>query len=178
MSGASGTPLRVVEISRGIAGGYCGWLLQQMGASVARIGDLPAEAANPISLALAYYAAGKQATPIAGAADAIARADMVITDDAAHLAALTGRSITELAAGQPGTVFGVTSVFGLTGPLAGVAAVAIDAQAEAGVAWALGEQARPPLAIPPGILECQAGAHLAAACLMARLAGPDRKSVV
>ena len=172
MSGASGTPLRVVEISSGMAGGYCGWLLKQMGASVARIGDLPAEAANPISLALAYYAVGKQATPIAGATDAIDRADMVITDDAAHFAALTGRTITELAAAQPGTVFGVTSVFGLTGPLAGMAAVGIDAQAEAGVAWALGEQARPPLAIPPGILECQAGAHLAAACLMARLAGP------
>ena len=40
------------------------------------------------------------------------------------------------------------------------------------MAWALGEQGRPPLAIPPGILECQAGAHLAAACLMARLSGP------
>ncbi len=174
MSGASGTPLRVVEISSGIAGGYCGWLLQQMGAEVVRIGAVPvvAAGADPISLALAYYAAGKQATSPDDATGAIARADVVITDDAAQFAALTGRPVTELAAAQPGTVFGVTSIFGLTGPLAGTPAAAIDAQAEAGVAWALGEQDRPPLAIPPGILECQAGAHLAAACLMARLTGP------
>ena len=174
MSAASGAPLRVVEISSGIAGGYCGWLLQQMGAEVVRIGTLPTvvDGVDQIALALAYYAADKQATSPEDAADAVASADLVITDDAARFAVLTGRSIAETATAQPSTVFGVTSVFGLTGPLADVPAVAIDAQAEAGVAWALGEPDRPPLAIPPGVLECQAGAHLAAACLMARLAGP------
>ncbi|WP_309612293.1 CoA transferase, partial [Sphingomonas sp.] len=174
MSGASGTPLRVVEISSGIAGAYCGWLLQQMGAEVVRIGTLPTatDGSDQIALALAYYAADKQATSPEGTADAVASADLLITDDAASFKALIGRTIAEVAAGQPDTVFGVTSVFGLTGPLAGVPAAAIDAQAEAGVAWALGEPGRPPLAIPPGVLECQAGAHLAAACLMARLSGP------
>ena len=178
MSGANGTPLRVVEISSGIAGGYCGWLLQQMGAVVTRIGAPPApsdaavEQADPISLALAYYAADKQAIEAAGAADAIAGAYLVITDDAPRLAALAGRPIEDLATRQPGTVFGVTSVFGLTGPLANVPAVPLDAQAQAGVAWALGAQGRAPLAIPPGVLDCQAGAHLAAGCLLARLAGP------
>ena len=178
MSAASGTPLRVVEISSGVAGAYCGWLLQHMGAEVARVGKLSApaevavEQADPIALAMAYYAADKQALADGDAASAVAGADIVITDDAPRLAALAGRSLSDLAAAQPGTVFGVTSVFGLTGPLAGVAAVPMDAQAEAGVAWALGEQGRPPLAIPPGVLDCQAGAHLAAACLMARLEGP------
>ena len=174
MSAASGAPLRVVEISSGIAGGYCGWLLQQMGAEVVRIGTLPTvgDGADQIALALAYYAADKQATPPEDAVDAVTSADLVITDDAARFVVLTGRSIAEAATAQPNTVFGVTSVFGLTGPLADVPAVAIDAQAEAGVSWALGEPDRPPLAIPPGVLECQAGAHLAAACLMARLAGP------
>lgn len=174
MSGASGTPLRVVEISSGIAGAYCGWLLRQMGAEVIRIGSAPtlADGADQIALALAYYAADKQVTPPEGAADAVASADLVITDDAVSFAALTGRPIIEVASSQPDTVFGVTSVFGLTGPLANVPAAAIDAQADAGVAWALGEPGRPPLTIPPGVLECQAGAHLAAACLMARLAGP------
>ena len=174
MSGARGTPLRVVEISSGISGAYCGWLLQQMGAEVVRIGALPtsADAADPIALALAYYAADKQTISPDGATDAVASADLVITDDVARVTALIGRPIAEIAAAQPDTVFGVTSVFGLTGPLAGVPAAAIDAQAVAGVAWALGEPGRPPLTIPPGVLECQAGAHLAAACLMARLAGP------
>ena len=174
MSGSNGTPLRVVEISSGIAGAYCGWLLQQMGADVLRIGTLPTatDGADQIALALAYYAADKQVTSPEDVADTVASADLVITDDAANFRALIGRPIAEIAAGQPNTVFGVTSVFGLTGPLADVPAAAIDAQAEAGVAWALGEPGRSPLAIPPGVLECQAGAHLAAACLMARLAGP------
>ena len=178
MSGASGTPLRVLEVSSGIAGGYCGWLLRQMGAEVARIGtlrvptDTAPERPDQIVLALAYYAADKQAIEAEKTAEAVAGADLVLTDDAPLLAALTGRPIADLAAGQPDTVFGVTSIFGLTGPLAGAPAVPLDAQAEAGVAWALGEPGRPPLAIPPGVLECQAGAHLAAASLMARLAGP------
>lgn len=178
MSSANGTPLRVVEFSTGIAGAYCGWLLSQMGAEVISINgtlassDTAADPTDQIALALAYYADGKQAVARKDATEAMAGADLVITDDAPGLAALTGRTLTDIAAGQPGSVFGVTSVFGLTGPLAGVVAVPLDAQAEAGVAWALGEPGRPPLAIPPGVLECQAGAHLAAACLMARLAGP------
>lgn len=171
MSGATGAPLRVVEVSTDIAGAYCGWLLQHMGAEVVRIGALP-EAADPISLAVAYYAADKRTQSSETVIEAIAGADLVITDDAAHFAALNGLTIADLAARQPGTIFGVTSVFGLTGPLANIPAVAIDAQAQAGVAWALGDRDRPPLTIPPGVLECQAGAHLAAACLMARLAGP------
>ena len=175
MSGASGTPLRVVEIASGIAGAYCGWLLQQMGAEVIRIGASAAPAAEttgPIALALAYYATDKQTIDPEGAVEAVAGADLVITDDAPRLAMLLGTTLAELAADRPDTVFGATSVFGLTGPLADAPAVPLDAQAEAGVAWALGEPGRPPLAIPPGVLECQAGAHLAAACLMARLAGP------
>ncbi len=171
MSGANGTPLRVVEISSGIAGAYCGWLLQQMGAEVIRVGTADI-ATDPISLAMAYYAEEKQTLSADKAGDAIADADLVITDDAPLVAMITGRPIAGWAARQPNTVFGVTSVFGLTGPLADVPAAAIDAQAEAGVAWALGDQGRPPLTIPPGVLECQAGAHLAAACLMARIAGP------
>ena len=175
MNGTSGPPLRVVEISSDIAGAYCGWLLQQMGAEVTRIRVSAApeiDTTDPIELALAYYAADKQTIEAGDAAQAFAGADLVVTDDAPRLAVLAGRSIADLAAARPDTVFGVTSVFGLTGPLAGIPAVPLDAQAEAGVAWALGEQGRAPLAIPPGVLECQAGAHLAAACLMARLAGP------
>ena len=177
MSSAAGLKLRVAEISSGIAGAYCGWLLQHMGAEVVHIGapTIAAEDADSIALALAYYAEGKLAVPPEGAAEAIAGADLVITDDAARLAAVSGRTVAESAARQPSTVFGIASVFGMTGPLAAAPATPLDAQAVASVAWALGEPRRPPLSIPPGILECQAGAHLAAACLMARLAGagPD-----
>ena len=174
MNTPNGTPLRVVEISSGIAGAYCGWLLQQMGAEVLRIGDAQAgpDGTDPIAMALAFYADGKQVAVPDVAADMVAAADLVITDDTARFKALVGRPLGEVAADNVDAVFGVTSVFGLTGPLADVPAAAIDAQAEAGVAWALGDQGRAPLTLPPGVLECQAGAHLAAACLMARLAGP------
>lgn len=175
MTVATHAPLKVVEASRGIGGAYCGWLLREMGAEVVRIGTAP-EGSDPICMALAYYASRKTEIHVSDAAAAIASADIVITDDAAWLAEMCGRSLDDLAAAQPETVFGVTSVFGLTGPLADIAAVPLNAQAQSSVAWALGEPGRPPLAIPPGVLECQAGAHLAAASLMARLVGPDGKS--
>ena len=168
-----GAPLRVVEFSTGLAGAYCGWLLGEMGAEVlVTAGGAPAGDADPLVLAMGYYAKAKHKVSSEALVAAITGADLVITDDAARLKALAGCSLADLAKRQPGTVFGVTSVFGLTGPLAGVPAVPLDAQAAAGVAWALGEPGRPPLSIPPGVLDCQAGAHLAAACLMARRAGP------
>jgi crotonobetainyl-CoA:carnitine CoA-transferase CaiB-like acyl-CoA transferase len=171
----SGGPLRVVELSTGIAGAYAGWLLRQMGAEVRHVGALPTapDDADAITLALAYYADGKLAVAPEDLADAVTAAELVVTDDVTRFVALGGRSLEDWSARQPGTVFGVTSIFGLTGPLAGTPAVPLDAQAEASVAWALGEPGRAPLSIPPGVLECQAGAHLAAACLMARLAGSD-----
>ena len=134
MSSSDGAPLRVIEISSGIAGAYCGWLLRQMGADVACLGPaLRADVgADPITLARAFYAADKQIISEEAVDDAFAGADLIITDDAERLVAITGRSISEMAAAQTDTVFGVTSVFGLTGPLADVAAVPINAQAEAG----------------------------------------------
>ena len=174
MSGASSEPLRVVEMSSGIAGAYCGWLLREMGAEVTRIGVVPSasDGSDPITLALAYYAEGKRVAPSENAIDVISAADLVITDDAARFVTILGCAIEDAAARQPDTVFGITSIFGLTGPLSSVPATALDAQAGASVAWALGESGRAPLTIPPGVLECQAGAHLTAACLMARRAGP------
>lgn len=165
-------PLRIVEASGGIAGAYCGWLLREMGAEVLRIAAPVADPVEPLAMALAYYAQGKPVLAPQDVPAAIAGADIVICDDPQALAVLAGRPLTAIAVAQPRTVFGVASVFGLTGPLADAPAVPLDAQGLAGVAWALGEPARPPLTIPPGVLDCQAGAHLAAACLMARRAGP------
>lgn len=172
-AGQGGAPLRVLEVSSGMAGAYCGWLLGDMGAEVLTLAvPTPEGDADPLTLAIAYYAKGKQAVSPEVMAAALAGADLVITDDPARLEALAGAPLADLAARQPATVFGVTTVFGLTGPLATVPAVPLDAQAVASVSWALGEPGRPPLSIPPGVLDCQAGAHLAAACLMARRAGP------
>lgn len=172
----AGTPLRVVEISTGITGAYCGWLLREMGADVARFGhpspECSAEPDDPIAFGLAYYSTGKRTIAASEAAEAAATADLVISDDANLLSAILGGSPEAIAERHPRTVIAVSSVFGLTGPLAQTAAVPLDAQAQASLVWALGEQGREPLAIPPGVLECQAGVHLAAASLLARRAGP------
>ena len=167
--------LRVVECSSGIMGAYCGWLLGQMGARVIRVPAEPRQdgtAPNAISLALGYLNDAKQALQPDSVASACAEADIVITDDVRALEAMAGGTLGELSTRFEQTVFGVASVFGLTGPLAQVPATPLDAQAVSSVAWALGEPDREPLSIPPGVLECQAGAHLAAASLMARFA-PD-----
>ena len=170
MSPSDAAPLRVVEATSGIAGAYCGWLLRSMGARVVRI-DLGAPGAptDPLGLAARALNDGKGAADVAD--QPFLDADIVITDDVAGFRAASGASLEELHQQFPGVVFGAASVFGLTGPLADVPAVPLDAQAVASVAWAMGEPGRAPLAIPPGVLDCQAGAHLAAACLMGWLAG-------
>ena len=158
-------PLVVAEFSTGMAGAYCGWLLRSIGAHVGRLGAAPPAGLDAISLALGYLNDGKPAR--AGWEGA----DIVVIDDLAGFEALCGETLSTIAARAADTVFGVASVFGLTGPLAGGPATGLDAQAVSSVAWVLGEPGRAPLSIPPGVLDCQAGAHLAAACLAARFAG-------
>ncbi len=103
MSGEAASPLRVLEVSSGIAGAYCGWMLKEMGAEVVQLVFLAetAEPADPIGLALTYYAAGKRRVSVDEAAGTIAESDLIITDDAARLASLTGRTIEEFAASHP-----------------------------------------------------------------------------
>ncbi len=165
--------LRVVDISSDIAGAYCGWLFARLGATVTKAGrSRPAgqPGADAISLALDYFDTGK----IQSGDPSLDDADIVICDDLERLRDFCGGTPDTLRQRHPGLVVGVASVFGLTGPLAGVPGTALDAQAVSSVAWVLGEKGRVPLSIPPGVLECQAGAHLAAACLMARFMGGDR----
>ena len=112
---------------------------------------------SPSGRILRFLAAGKaQVTDWDGA-------DIVVIDDLPAFEALAGAKLCDLAARHPRTVFGVSSVYGLTGPLAGAPASALDAHAVSPAAWVLGQAGRTPLSVPPGVLECQAGAHLLAA---------------
>ena len=158
-------PLRVAEFGVGMAAAYCSWLLRSIGASVTRLSPPPPQGADGLALALRFMAEGS--IP----ATSWDNADIVVIDDLCGFETFVGGSLQEVAARHAGTVFGVSSVYGLTGPLAGVRASALDAQAVSSTSWVLGEAGRAPLSIPPGVLECQAGAHLAAACLAARRAG-------
>ena len=170
--------LRVIEVSSGLAGAYCGWLLAGMGASVSRWpsarGAGEGEAGDGRALALRHLDRGKSEVPAPGSAvmDALRTADLVVSDDLSALERVCGSDLDGLARGQPGLVIAVSSVFGLTGPLADVPASGLDAQAASSVSWALGDPGRTPLSVPTEILSAQAGLHLAGAALMSLLLPP------
>lgn len=166
-SGTGTTPLRVVEVSRGISGAYCGWLLGGMGAEVdlLDLSDGAGGETSPVSLALDHLHVGKRTCEALDAA--LDGAALLICDDVRELERLVGEPLSSLARRRPELVLAVTSVFGLEGPLADVPASELDAQAISSVAWSLGEAGRTPLTVPTEILAAQAGGHLAAAALMA-----------
>ena len=172
--GSSG--VRVVEYAgpgSGIAAAYAGWLLSGMGARVVRFGVDAGAAADARSgalrLAQETLAQGKAtAAAYTGATldAALADCDIFLCDapQSFQPGAATPQSLVER---FPRLVVGCATTFGLDGPWAGRSGGSLDAQALASMAWALGEPGREPLTLPPGIVEHQAGAMLAAACLLA-----------
>ncbi|MFN0164634.1 MAG: CoA transferase [Burkholderiales bacterium] len=166
--------LRIAEVDGGgIAAAYAGWLLARMGARVTRLADPAAPdmpANSPLQLARAALAMGKDVTarPSTPALwlEALVDCDVLLCDAPRELEAQAG-PLADLRAARPDLIIGIASTFGLNGPLAGQPGTALDAQALSGMVWALGDPAREPLTLPPGIVEHQAGAMLAAACLAA-----------
>ena len=169
--------VRVLEYAgtgSGIAAAYAGWLLARMGARVTRLGaarQAASDAASsPLQLALDVLADGKDTAalpPGRQARDALfAECDILLCDVPAALQALAGPRA-ELGARLPRLVLGVASHLGIDGPYASQPSSALDAQALSAVAWSLGDPGREPLSVPPGVLEHQSGAMLAAGCLLA-----------
>lgn len=169
--------VRVLESpGSGIAVAYAGWLLARMGATVTRLtADAlqPCRDTSPEALALEVLADGKSSMAAPPSATALAAlldaSDILLCDAPAALATLAGtrNAMPELAARHPQLIVGIATTFGLDGPLAGCAGSGLDAQALSATAWALGKPGRAPLTLPPGIVEHQAGAMLAAGCLLA-----------
>lgn len=166
--------VRVVEYAgSGIAAAYAGWLLARMGAQVTRLAS-PREAgsrdASPVQLALEVLADGKTNARSPATAteldDRLADCDILLCDAPQALEALAGPA-KSMRLKFPRLVVGMASIFGLDGPYAGHPGTALDAQALSAVAWSLGEPGRAPLSLPPGVTEHQAGAMLAAGCLLA-----------
>ena len=167
--------VRVVEFAgSGIAAAYAAWTLRRMGAQVTRLtssgSTAQANQTSPIVIALEVLGDGKTAIDCptdAAAFDALlAGHDVLICDTKDTLQALAG-SLDALSARLPHLVVGVATTFGLDGPYAGYAGTGLDAQALSAVSWSMGEPSREPLTFPPGIVEHQSGAMLAAGCLMA-----------
>ncbi len=172
----SAPPVRVMEwagAGSGIAAAYAGWLLACMGAKVTRLGSNENAAgidADPLQLARQALASGKiEGTRPLAAADldaCIADCDILLCDATVSLEALSG-PVASIRTRLPRLVVGITTPFGLDGPYADFPGTALDAQALSGVAWSLGEPDRAPLSLPAGVAEHQAGAMLAAGCLLA-----------
>ena len=165
--------VRVIEYGSGIATAYAGWLLARMGAQVTRVAvDAVAASSgtSPEALALEVLADGKTAlalTPADAAWEALfADCSIVLCGAPGHLPAHAG-SLEAFTERYPQLVIGIATTFGLDGPLANASGSGLDAQALSAMAWALGEPGRAPLTLPPGIVEHQAGAMLAAGCLLA-----------
>ena len=181
-NGAQG--VRVVEYAgtgSGIAAAYAGWLLSRMGAQVTRLvapGMDAQRRSSPVQLALEVLADGKTNTACPESAadlDALlTECDILLCDVPRDFAAFgTPQS---LIVRHPRLIAGMASTFGLDGPYAAFEGTGLDAQALSGVAWSLGEPGREPLSLPPGIVEHQAGAMLAAGCLLALTVRDDRGS--
>ncbi len=171
MNKQSPVGVRVVEFAgSGIAAAYAGWLLGHLGATIVRLDSPTLSGENPVQLTLEMLARGKTAAPAPATMQALdallGDCDILLCDDPNALAAIAG-SLASLQARLPRLVIGIATVFGLDGPYAGHPGTGLDAQALSGVAWALGEPGRAPLSLPPGIVEHQSGAMLAAGCLMA-----------
>ena len=169
--------IRVIECAGGgIAAAYAGWSLARMGAQVTRLTSstvtndtATADATDPIGMALEVLREGKSSaarpTDAASIDKLLADGDILIADDREALEAWAG-PLDELTQRLPRLVIGIASVFGLDGPYAAYAGTSLDAQAISGVSWSLGDASREPLSFPPGVIEHQAGAMLAAGCLL------------
>lgn len=169
--------LRVFEYAgtgAGLAAAYGGWLLARLGADVTRLVEAkpPHPARDALARAAEVLGADKSsvvtpATPSAFSA-LLADVDVLLCDAPAALAPLCG-SLAELRRALPRLIIGVVTPLGIEGPYAALPATALDAQALSAVAWSLGEPARAPLTLPPGVTEHQGGAMLAAAVQIALL---------
>ena len=164
----------VVEYAHsGIAAAYAGWLLARMGAQVTRLvaqrSDERARA-SPIQLALEALANDKTSAPCPATReeldDLLKNCDILLCDAPQALETLAG-PVGAVNARLARLVVGIATTFGLEGPYAAYAGTALDAQALSAVAWSMGEPGREPLSFPPGVVEHQAGAMLAAGSLLA-----------
>ena len=173
--------VRVIEYGGGIATAYAGWLLARMGAQVTRLtsgASTVSAGTSPEALALEVLAEGKAvrsaASYEAAWAALLAQCDILLCDAPESLIAHAGEPNTLLAQ-HPKLVIGLAATFGAAGGVDQLvmgsrltaSGSGLDAQALSAMAWALGAPGRAPLTLPPGIVEHQAGAMLAAGCLLA-----------
>jgi crotonobetainyl-CoA:carnitine CoA-transferase CaiB-like acyl-CoA transferase len=182
--------LRVVEWGDLISAAYCTRLLAEFGAAVDKVeppegdaarrhGPFPSDRVDHECSGLHLYLNSGKRSVVADSAQAagravidalIARADVFVTNQPLARKRALGLDTATLRRRHPGLVVVSLSVFGESGPRALEPAQAIDAYAVSGTAWVIGEPDRAPLILPLLQADYQAGAHGAAAALLALIA--------
>ncbi|HLZ84143.1 MAG TPA: CoA transferase [Caulobacteraceae bacterium] len=183
MSGEALQGLRLLEIGDSLPVAWCGRQFALWGADVVVVegpaGSPQRRSAPRVGgelLTWQYVAAGKRAvaaTPeeLFGLAS---RADVLLLDDPAGVAARMGRSLEDLRRAAPDLTVVAISSLGADGPFAGWAASDLTVQALAGYLSLNGRADRPPLRAPGHVLAyaCGVNAFIAAlASLVGRLDG-------
>jgi crotonobetainyl-CoA:carnitine CoA-transferase CaiB-like acyl-CoA transferase len=155
--------LVVAELSAGVAGGFAGKLLADLGAHVVLVEppDGTALRAHPL---FDHLSGGKVSVATGEASDVIAwcrAADVVLTDGSSpgHAVAVADRA--------PRTVVVDLSPFGRTGPYAGWASSDLVTWAMGGYLYFTGAADREPIWLPGPHAAMHAGAHAALAALVA-----------
>ncbi len=166
--------VNVVELSRHVAGAYCGKVLAQLGAIVARFGPAT-DAVGSVRTRQAMQQvmhAGKRAEPLEDARlqAALAQAHIVIVekDDNEDSFAAYVAQIMDRRAGL--SLEAIVVVLSASGDGGGYRpGCGLTSAAWAAMSWGIGEPSREPLTPPFDIVDHEAGASAAAAALTALL---------
>ena len=161
--------LQVVELSGGVAGAYCGAVLAQLGARVARCA-VPTMliASREAQVLMQQHLHGRKSSFQAGELDTVlSRAAVVIVETASQGHPLAGR-MRDLALGgggvRPDAVVVVLSANGLRED-ARVPGCGLTSAAAAGMSFTIGSRGVEPLNLPYDITDYQAGINGACAAL-------------
>jgi crotonobetainyl-CoA:carnitine CoA-transferase CaiB-like acyl-CoA transferase len=177
--------MRVLDISRGIAGGYCAAMLRLAGATVVRT-DITSARFEPVRddrFALAYVRQGREDLPPidldespAAFLDCIESVDCVVEDWGAGVLELVTCGEQELRERSPSLVLTRISNFGQTGPHAQWAASELVTLAAGGMLFLTGTWDRPPVQLAPYQAQLTSGL-LAAVATLGALASDEAVTI-
>ena len=166
--------VNVVELSRHVAGAYCGKVLAQLGASVARFGP-ETDAVGSVRTRQAMQQvmhAGKNAEPLENARvqAALAQAHIVIVEKDDHEDRFAGYVAQIMDRRAWLTADATVVVLSASGDGDGyLPGCGLTSAASGAMSWGIGEPSREPLTPPYNIVDHEAGASAAAAALVALL---------
>ncbi len=168
--------VRVVELSHGVSGAYCGKILAQLGAAVCRVGpDTSMMASTETRAAMQHVLHGCKTRLEADSAelrDALSGADVIIaetgSDDTSLKSLVDGVVDGRIVTPSSATVLMLSAAAGKDGP---IPACTLTSAAWGAMSWAIGEPAREPLTVPYEIGDHEAGISSAAAAVASLLGG-------